>query len=59
MNKEKNINKKQFKTVDWVRGVRNKMNQRYKGISDNKYIELINKKAREFENKKMQSRKVS
>jgi hypothetical protein len=59
MNKEKNKSKKEFKAVEWVRSVRNKMNQKYKDISENEYIEIINKKAREFERKKKQSRKVS
>lgn len=58
MNKEKNINRNEFKAVKWVRNVRNKMNQKYKGISDNDYIEIINKKAREFENKKKLSKKT-
>ena len=59
MNKKKIIRNKDFNTVKWVRTLRNKMNQKYKDISDNDYIEIINRKAREFENKKKLSKKVS
>jgi len=55
MNKRKK-SKEEFKVMEWIRKVRDKNYEKYKDLNPKDYVELMNKEAKKFEQKKLSTK---